>query len=283
MTDTPSRDLVLLASYPKSGNTWVRALFSGLRSSESAVELENLEGAMVASLHPLVCPFPINRLVMSEQELWHADACRLLRNPGRPFTLLKTHLALRNDPSGECVFPSEIVRGVIHVVRHPFDVAPSLANHLGVDIPLAVDYMLQDDFVSGGGFGELLPEYWGSWRQHTNSWCAPDTAFPVLRVRFEDLKSDPVAELRRMIAFVGIEEYPEDRLHRAAEAASFDRLRKQETDRGFKERSLVSSEFFRGGRTGDGWKQLSDRQRERILQATSVEMARLGYSDRKPA
>lgn len=282
MTAGKTPGLVLLASYPKSGNTWVRALFTALRREDHDVDLDRLEGSMITSVHPLVCPFPFNRLAPHEQELWHADACRSLRRDPRSITFLKTHLALRDDRYGACIFPSEIVRGAIHIVRHPFDVVPSLANHLGIDIPEAVEVLLRDDHSSGGGFGATIPEFWGSWSQHTQSWLDGSTSFPILLVRYEDLKRDPVDQLRRMTEFVGFPSLPLDSLAKAVENATFDRLREQENEHGFKERSTKGTKFFRGGRSGDGWKALEPAQRARIAKACSDAMERLGYDPEAP-
>lgn len=282
MTTPKQGRILLLASYPKSGNTWVRALLSALEAEGRDLDLHALEGEMVTSLHPRICPFPFNLLNQEEQDLWHADACRASVSPTCPLTLLKTHLALRPDLTGRSLFPPEVVRGAIHIVRHPFDVVPSLANHIGGSLEDAISLLLESHATPGGDYGRSIPEHWGSWAEHTRSWLDGREPFPVLRIRYEDLKRSPSSTLRTIAAFAGRGEIGDETLEKAIEASSFDRLRSQEVRRGFPERPSDSRRFFRSGRLGEGWEVLDTSQRERILSHCRPEMSRLGYSSEAP-
>jgi len=277
-----NRGLVVLASYPKSGNTWVRALFSGLLHEKEGVRLDALDGTMVTHTHPLACPFPFNTLTSTEQELWHGDACRALRDHATAFTLQKTHLRLARDTTGAWIFPAEEVLAAIHIVRHPFDVAPSLASHMGLDLDRAVDFLLRSDMAVGGKKGVWIPETWGSWSENTRTWMDPAAPFPVLRVRYEDLRRDTLGTFARIVEFVGGLPDGQEDLERAVEAARFERLQEQEAESGFRERPKKAASFFRSGRSGEGWERLSAAQRERILAACAVEMEQLGYSEAAP-
>lgn len=278
---TERPDIVLLASYPKSGNTWIRALLSSLLRNSPEVQLDSLEGRMVTSLHPLCCPFPFNQLTLDEADLWHADACRAIR-PNGPITLVKTHLMLASEPGGGWNFPIERIKGAVHIVRHPFDVAPSLANHLDFEIPRALESMLRDDLVMGGRKGAAVPERWGSWAQHTRSWLRKDPPFPTILVRYEDLKRDAGLELRRVAKFIGEIDPSEAALASAVEASRFERLREQELSNGFKERPVATKSFFRKGTSGEGWDALSSEQRQRLSEACGPEMSLLGYRVDRP-
>jgi len=276
-----NRGLVILASYPKSGNTWVRALISGLVRSSSEICLDSLEGKIVSHAHPLVCPFPPSNMTLAEADHWHADACLAISDPVAKFSLLKTHTTLRKDPREEWIFPRSQVLGAVHVVRHPFDVLPSLANHLSKSIPEALEYLLKKDTAMGGRKGRLR-EFWGSWSQHTRSWMMDIPPFPILRVRYEDLKTDTVEELRRVAEFIGGFDLNPEALQRATAAAKFERLQEQEQEKGFRETPSATKSFFRKGQSGEGWDALSDEQRTRIFEACRAEMDQLGYSQERP-
>lgn len=273
-----NRGIVVLASYPKSGNTWMRALLAAMQGGSGTVPLDALDGAMVTGTHRSTCPFPFNLLTQSETELWHADACAALRDPRRDFTLQKTHLGLRRDASGNWTFPPEHVLGIVHIVRHPFDVVPSLANHIGRDIPEAVDFLLEPGKVTGGKRGVWIPERWGSWIENTRSWMIDPAPVRILRVRYEDLKRDAARELRRVLDFIGAPDPKPEAVDAAVEAARFERLREQEANSGFRERPPIAGTFFRSGRTGEGWERLDDLQRARIHEACAEAMLALGYS-----
>lgn len=280
-TSDTSPDIVLLTSYPKSGNTWMRALLSGLLRDTSAVQIDALEGRTVTDLHSLCCPFPFNQLTLEEIELWHADACRAIPRKG-PITLLKMHLMFTPQRDGECLFPVERIKGAVHIVRHPFDVVPSLANHLGYDIPRAFETVLKDDLVMGEWRGTSVRERWGSWAQHTRSWSRRDLPFPAITIRYEDLKRDAGQELLRVARFIGLADPSEATLRGAVEAARFDRLREQELEKGFKECPFAAPSFFRKGVSGEGWDVLSLEQRLRLSQACDREMSLLGYGVERP-
>ena len=68
-----------------------------------------------------------------------------------------------------------------------------------------------------------------------------------------------------------------EQLSQAIELSSFERLQKQESEEGFKERPKVAKQFFREG-TANQWKHaLTRSQIRRIVTAHQVQMRRFGY------
>ena len=109
------------------------------------------------------------------------------------------------------------------------------------------------------------------------SWLE-QTDIPVLLVRYEDMQADAAAVLRRVLDFAG-RPATEDEIRRAVAYASFDELRRQEDDRGFREapRPWSGGTFFRRGEAGAWRDELTAEQVARIEAAHAGMMRRLGY------
>ena len=69
----------------------------------------------------------------------------------------------------------------------------------------------------------------------------------------------------------------DEQLSQAIELSSFERLKKQESEGGFRERPKVAKQFFREGKANQ-WKHVLTRsQIRRIIAAHQVQMRRFGY------
>lgn len=248
--------LILLASYMKSGNTWLRIMLQALDSAESAVDINALRGTVSATSRAVfeqMAGIESSHLTMAEVAAARPAVARMLfRQAGRP-TRLKVHEAyLPAFGSSTPAFPPETVLAVLHLVRDPRDVAVSLANHLGCDLATAVDKMGDADFALAANrlHPSELPHQISDWSRHTLSWL--EAPLPVLTLRYEDMLADPVASLAAAARHTGMETTPE-RLAAATAAASFQRLRAQEDESGFHERPDHMQRFFRRGVAG-GWR-----------------------------
>src|SRR5215469_3021851 len=157
-------DDVFLVSYPRSGNTWARFLLGNLIGGSEPVTFSNIESRI-------------------PEIYFNRD--RVLRQLPRP-RLLKSH---------EC-FQAHYPR-VIYVVRDPRDVAISFYHHNVKARNIPDDYRL-DDFVPRFIAAEFDSKF-GSWRDNVLSWITlrgENSNF--LMLRYEDMKQDAAAALRRM-------------------------------------------------------------------------------------
>ncbi len=122
---------------------------------------------------------------------------------------------------------------------------------------------------------ETAYETWGSWSEHVYSWTiAPHEA--VLVVRYEDMLAEPTETFRTICNH--LRQKPDDAvLAEAIELSSFDKLKRQEEQYDFRERSERADRFFVTGKAG-GWKErLSAAQASRIVDAHGEQMRRYGY------
>lgn len=278
-------DVVWLASYPKSGSTWTRALLAAYLS-EGEVDLNNLSGGVRgAGLRTLSDLLGVEKTLFRPDELaalkptaarWLAREASSWQRP----VVEKIHSANVEAPSGERVFPADAGRA-LYIVRNPLDVAASFAPFFGVSVDAAIDRMADDGFVLAPiyhRFVPFLPEPLLSWSSHVASWLdAPGQATYVLR--YEDLHRDTSQALEGALRFLGV--VPDAaRVEAAVEAARFDRLREQEAAAGFNEHAtMATTPFFRRGRAG-GWRdELTPEQARRVVSDHGPTMRRLGYDD----
>lgn len=277
----PGRSIVWLASYPKSGSTWLRALLTASLCPDEPVDLNRLVGASVvferAGLdeHAAIdsAHHPLNEL-LPYQSHFH---CAVGREQGGPL-FIKTHSAFRSAPDGIDLFPREASAGAIVIVRNPLDIVASYAHHEGKPIEAIVARMA-DTAATQDAWGDraskALPQLIGDWSGNVASWL-DQQAMPVCLMRYEDMLADPHRELARVLAFSGLERDP-NTIRQAVDLCSFARLSEAEANAGFVEKPSQSRSFFRSGEAGRGASELTERQLAGVLSAHGAMMGRLGY------
>jgi aryl sulfotransferase len=273
-----------LASYPKSGNTWLRLLLANYFSerdepydinklgttngiASSRWRFDELLGVNSADLRPS----DVHQLQPHVYEMMTA------RCPGHQW--MKVHDAQTRLPDGRWLFPTNVSGAVIYLIRNPLDVAVSMAFHDGhEDMTQAVEKMCNSDAWLAEGGSTQLSQHVGSWSHHVASWV-DQIEIPVLTLRYEDMVADTPLALKQVIGFarpgVGIDPH---RLDLAVRHASFDRLQAAEDATGFGETPAKSKRFFRSGRPGDWRGHLSRDLIVRICDCHATMMDRFGYA-----
>jgi len=272
--------IVWLASYPKSGNTWMRAFLHNLfRNPDQPLPLNQLGGGNLTTsdtgLHWYRVLDPREPSTWSSQEISemrlkvHANIAASV--PGNIFC--KTHSAIF-ERRGRMTVNMAASAGAIYIVRNPLDVALSFADYQGVTVDVAIK-ALAEQFLELPREGDAIMSPQGSWSQNVESWTGnPNPALHV--VRYEDLLIDPVTAFGGVAGFLGVP-VPPERLEKAIRHASFDELRAQEDQAGFVERSPSQERFFRSGKAGAWRDALSAEQITRIISDHREQMARFDY------
>ena len=276
--------LVWLASYPKSGNTWVRAFWAAyLDQSDDVFDLRKIEAVTVSdskwALFTAVSGKQPEQIDNEEVNALRAAVQKRLVSSMAPSQLVKTHNARFTD-DGYPLVRADCTRGAVYVVRNPLDVVDSLSDHasLSLDQTIALlnnpNHRLRRD-------ARLASQYVGTWSAHVLSWIDYDD-FPVLVLRYEDLCEQPMAAFGRLVEFLG---HPPDdeRLGRAIERSSFGALSALEEQTGFAETSPKSrsGRFFRRGRARFWQNVLSPRQVRTVLDHHGQVMEKLNYAFRR--
>jgi hypothetical protein len=271
--------ILWLASYPRSGNTWLRAfLHNLLRNPAEPYDINRLQDFTLlendARWYRRFDPRPAPELTKEEVAALRPKVQEAMTGASPDTIFVKTHNALLED-RGHPLVSVQLTAGAIYVVRNPLDVVLSYSAHFGVSVDAAIEAMTHPGTQSIANQEHFVYEVFGSWSQNVESWTArPSPALLVLR--YEDMLSEPRVAFRRVATFLGLRTTA-DRLDRAIEHSSFDRLRAQERTSGFRERSLKSDRFFREGRSGQWRDLLTPAQIDAVVGACRGPMARFGY------
>ncbi len=274
--------LMWLASYPKSGNTWMRSfLHNLLRGSEEPVAINDLDHFCLGESDTRWYARHFEGVLETagEEEIarirpkGQSDMTRVF--PDTVF--VKTHNFL-GEKHGITLHNMDVTAGAIYIVRNPLDVVLSMTHHFGTDIDAAIHRLGNEGAITDLSDGHI-PEYHASWSTHVSSWTARENP-GLLVLRYEDMLAKPRREFRRVSDFLGLKP-PRDRLDRAIRNSSFRTLQSQERRGDFKERSEHAKAFFRSGKEGQWKSVLSAEQIDRIVERHGEQMARFNYLPRK--
>lgn len=275
--------IVWLASFPKSGNTWLRLLLADYfdRSDHDGVELDRFHFGRPANSRMIFDEWSVvesSDLTDAEADLMRPDVYRAMAASTTELVFLKTHQAWSRNSNDKPLFPADATAAAIYAVRNPLDVAASMAPHMNISLSEAVALM-GNDRASIGNFSPVkrarFPERIMSWSSHVRSWL-DQSDLPIVMVRYEDLRTGTARVFERIIRALGMSPDPA-RIDRAVELTAFARLQAQERQHGFAERHSEAELFFRGGRIGDGRRSLTEVDRRRLLDDHGPVMQRLGY------
>jgi hypothetical protein len=265
--------IVWIASYPRSGNTWVRFMLANL-----------LYGPVPSSA-------ALNELIPDI----HRGIAGIHLHGNRK-TLVKTHwqfdpwLPLRED-----------TLGVIYLVRNPVDVLASNLNYYlvrnGKLAALPTEAARREEmgrwienYIAVGGRQAWRDLGFGGWSENVLSWAEGPVPYPRLVLRYEDLKAAPERETQRMASFLGAAADPVQ-IAETVRRSSFEALRALEA-REIESRQLGifyspgvdpsgadSHRFVRRGEVGGQEAILTPAQRRAALERFGAVMARFGYVD----
>jgi hypothetical protein len=272
-----------LASYPKSGNTWLRALLTNyLRDADEPADINDLDvsgaGFMSENFDEWL---GIDSADLTPKQINHYRPLvyeQMATETSAPM-FLKVHDAFEVNDEGQPIFSERATAGAIYLIRNPLDVAVSYAHHSDESPDKIIRLMRYDDTMlagSGKGGGQL-PQKLKSWSSHVCSWAdAPDLNVRVFR--YEDMIKETAEVFTEIVCFAGLE-VDESRVRKAVEFSRFERLQAQEAARGFSEKQPTAKSFFRRGKTGAWREVLSDNQVSRIVNHHRTVMRRFGYLD----
>ena len=278
---------VWLASWPKSGNTWLRSLLANfLSQSNTPVPLDEFSDSVpschaasrevfdaMAGIHSAHCTD--DEAESLRPAVYRLGASNAAQNDVR-FLFSKTHDAYHDTNSGEPLFPPDVTSGAVYLVRNPLDVAVSFAFHSGHECMSCGTNAVSDPQKATLAGRNQLRQRLMDWSTHVESWTG--APFPVLVLRYEDLLADTLQGLTKVVRFLELDDgNDQHRLQRAAEFSTFANLRKAEEQHGFRENSLSNRRFFRSGRAGDWRRHLTAEQARTVLDANGRVMSASGY------
>ena len=279
---TYSKNIIWLASYPKSGNTWLRIFLENIRSgSKLPVNINELKLTRIASSRTLFDRFSClssSDLTEKEIERFRPQVYRLFSKESSDDAILKVHDAWKLTSFQEELFPREITKAVIYIIRHPLDVLVSNAYHNSTDIHISAQRMNSNHILCSKSdclYNQLRQELF-SWSDHVDSWTIT-SGLPVISIRYEDMINNPDRTFSKVLRFIDWK-YNEKSIQKAVEFSELGELQEQEKDKGFREKPLRAASFFRTGRIETWIGELEDDLVNLMYQNHSDVMDRYGYS-----
>lgn len=275
--------IVWIASYPKSGNTWMRAFLANYYSDPgNAASLEDVSEFAVSESHPeRYRPFagdqdpasiPYERLAQVRPQVHAAIAAASPRT-----VFAKSHNYMGRF-AGYPLHNPQVTAGAVYIVRNPLDVVVSMMDHFGLDADGAIDFMANEETATPSNEFSVA-EFLASWSTHVSSWTAQSHPNIVV-LRYEDMLERPGKAFQAVLKLVN---QPRDtkRMNQAIKRSSFRRLRSLEDQHGFGERSHHSQRFFRSGSRNQWREVLSSEQVERVIERHAEQMKRFDYIPRR--
>ena len=276
--------IIWLASYPKSGNTWVRLFLEALIFSKE----KNLDINKVN-----IRQFPLrrdfrgltNNVDNINEFISNSIVSQEKVNLDNKIKFFKTHNAYWK--SGNYSFTNEEnTLGVIHIVRDPRNVITSLKNHFDIiNYHEALKMITNEKMISGSIDKDKeneLPTVISSWSNHYKSWKKMKKNY--LLIKYEKLLNNSYDEFRKITNFLeknyGMN-FNEEQINIAIKKCNFDSLSLQEDKQGFIESAINKNNkkkkfFFLGPK--NNWEMLLDKKIVNQLQIEfKSEMLELEY------
>jgi hypothetical protein len=280
------RKIWWIASYPKSGNTWVR-MFMNAYISGFPIDINSGFQYTVGDNHPqyfqsVYCR-PYDQLTATEQAcLRPAVLMTALSMSAAKHVCLKTHHA-KVQVDDIPLFPPKVSAGGVYLTRDPRDLVLSYSDHLGETIDSTIESMNEMSYVNIHRHTKLM-HVLTTWSMHVTSWTEKNKNIPVKIIRYEDMVRNPEQTFVKVLEGLGFPDVDQKRFDFAIEQTQFSNLQKLEAENGFKELGQ-GEKFFRIGKVGQWLDKLTHEQIKRIENDHGEIMEKHGYklSTKKPA
>lgn len=276
------KNIVWLASYPKSGNTWFRVFLTNLLGdADQPADINNLYPTTIASSRSLfdeATGVPSSDLTQDEIEMLRPQVYQYMSEITKETIYHKIHDAWITIHNGTRLVPEDVTKAVLYFIRNPLDVVISFAHHSTTTIEKTMKMMNNPDFAFCSRENKLhnqTRQRLLTWSEHAASWI-DHSALPLMVLRYEDMLADTFNIFKKAVAFIGLD-VSDENIIKALEYSSFDNIKKQEKEKGFREKTTKSESFFRKGISGDWKNTLTDNQVNLIVSQHKTMMERFGY------
>ena len=278
--------IIWIASYPKSGNTWVRSIISSLiYSNDGNFDFDLLKKIQQYPSQKYFKNFTKDFQNINEIKKYWIESQDII-NLDKEVKFFKTHHI--NCKIGEHAFTNKNnTLGTIYVVRDPRNLINSFTNHYSIDKNTAKNFITSRQSVTGAledmKRDNSIFTILGSWNDHFKSWTSMNQN--LLLIKYEDLIMDPLNVINKIIKYLkNLINFSADekKINNIINSTSFDVMKKKETEKGFFESVMDSTDknkvnFFNLGKENKWEKYLNNEDQEFIKDKLGLEMKELGY------
>ncbi len=278
--------IIWLASYPKSGNTFLRSILGTYFFSQDG----NFSFDQVYKIAQFPSLFHFNQINIDinniEQTLGSyvkVQSNLNLKNKSKKF--FKTHSAFFDNKSNNSIFSNpENSLGAVYIVRDPRNVVTSYAHHYSITIEEAFNQISDKELFLKKT--DLHPDVFiSSWSFNYLSWKKAN--IPLLFIKYEDLiknTKEKIIEVFDFFQTLGMNKslYDDKKLDNVIKSTQFNNMQKLEKEIGFNE-SVIDKKtnkkkaFFNLGPSNNWKTTLNSKLTNKIEEAFSKEMKELGY------
>lgn len=278
-------NIIWLASYPKSGNTWLRIFLNNLLSvQEEPVDINTLhETGTISSNRKIFDEMVgVDSADLTKEEIdYYLPFVHTLRSEQlEEKEFAKIHDAYTKNREGQWLIPLEATYKVIYLIRNPLDVCVSFAHHSGhMNFDKTIKNMDNDRMTLKQSNKKQLHQYIGSWSDHVNSWTQCILAEKLLLIRYEDMKRKPQNTFTKIVQFLELK-HTASQIAKALDNSKIEKLKEMEEEKGFRGKHQIAKRFFRKGIIGSWKEELTERQIEQVINNHREIMIRYDYLDR---
>ena len=275
--------IIWLASYPKSGNTWLRSIISSLIYSDN--------GKFDFNLLEKIPQFPVKKNfndlttkfndIHEIKKFWTLAQDKI--NINTEIKFFKTHhINCKIDNYNFTDYRNTCA--TIYVVRDPRNLVSSISNHFDKSLEDSKKFLTTPQFL---GQSENNPGHvvtlLGTWGEHYRFWKQNSKNF--LLIKYENLIENTYLELEKLIEF--LKNYlelniSEEKKKNIIETTNFQNLKNMEKKGLFKENVLKKMSnskidfFYKGPK--NNWKNFLDKKIQMEIEVKfNDEMKELGY------
>lgn len=274
--------IIWLASYPKSGNTWMRTFLTNYwRDADEPVDINSLGGGPIASARGIfdeMVGVEASDLTPQEIDRLRPFVYEQIAEESQETLFLKVHDAYTYTPEGVQMLSKKATKGVLYLIRNPLDVAVSFAHHSNNSVEKMIHLMADENYAfvnNPNRLGDQLVQKLFTWGGHVQSWV-DEPGLNVLVLRYEDMLLKSEETFSQAVQFCELD-FDLERMRKAIQFSSFDILQAQEQEHGFSENLPFSKSFFRKGKVGSWREKLTNEQASQIIADHSDVMQRFGY------
>ena len=277
--------IIWIASYPKSGNTWVRSFLSAYYFSYDG----NFKFDLLKNIKQFPSKEFFNDKILSVEdaaEKWLVPQREIKKKQKACF--LKTH-NVYGAYKGKHFTTNEFTLGSIYIVRDPRNIISSLMNHYSIEEDEALKMIKSifrnlKDSKDENDYSNYT--FISSWSNNYNSWKSA-SKIKKLFIKYEDLELNRDETFLKILNFVNEllnkkDEIDEKKLRNSIKSTNFDVLKKEEEKHGFSESvySLKDNKkriFFNLGNKNNYKNLLKQKTIKEIEKEFNKEMNEIGY------
>ena len=277
--------IIWIASYPKSGNTYIRSFLSAYFFTNTG----NFDFKLLKNIEQFPDKQFFNGFIDNIDDAsksWLSIQKDLIKTNKTRF--LKTHSAFISFNNNQFT-NAETTLGSVYIVRDPRSIVTSIMNHFSMDQFEAAEMLFDEDRGIKSSDGNLATySFLSSWCNHYNSWNNLKTIKSIL-IKYEDLEKSNEEIFSNLIRYINNligsnEGIDHQKFIKALETTKFSFLKKKEGEEGFIESVYSKSKdhkipFFNQGFKNDWEKVLEKKVLDKIEKKFYKEMKLLGYLD----